>query len=475
VATAALPTVRGQAEAARAARASGADRAEVRLDLLAPGEDPEGLLSLAGDLPLLVSGNRSRITPGEVGLLRRAQALGAWVDVPVSGDLPEDLFGLSTGRLVLSWHAGGPGPADPGAALAVLAARPAAVRKVVFAARDVRDNLAVRNLLAAGGGGGDLCAFAMGLPGQMSRILSLAWGSCALYAAAPGCPPAAEGQPTLEEVTEAYACLGISRDTPLLGVAGWPLARTGSPALHNRWLRRAGLAHRFLPIPVSSLEVLLEAAPGLDLRGLAVTHPHKADALALSGAASRLARAAGAANTLRRGEGPSWSAANTDVFGVRRALEGLGTASRVLVLGAGGAAAAVALALRRRSGVAVASRNLSRSRSLASRLGLEAIPWEERGRAPWDLLVNATPSGQEGEDTPYAFPLRGRAVFDLVVREGGTPLLREARARGLSAVPGEAMLEAQARLQYRLFTGLRPPRLDGPESVPDNGGRATPR
>ncbi|MEW5765899.1 MAG: shikimate dehydrogenase, partial [Acidobacteriota bacterium] len=130
---------------------------------------------------------------------------------------------------------------------------------------------------------------------------------------------------------------------------------------------------------------------------------------------------------------------------------------RVLLLGAGGAAAAVALALRGKGPVAVASRDPARARSLALRLGLDPVPWEDRRRTPWDLLVNATPSGQEEEETPYPFPLAGRTVFDLVVREGGTPLLREARARGLRAVPGEAMLEAQARLQFRLFTGRRPP------------------
>lgn len=461
MATTALPTVRGQVEAARAALASGADRAEVRLDLLAPGEDPEGLLALAGEVPLLVTGSRSRPAPGEVERFRRAQARGAWVDVPLFEDLPEDLFGLAPSRLVLSWHAPEDGPSDLGAAFAALSSRPAAVRKVVGTARDFGDNLAVRRLLAERGGAGDLCAFAMGLPGQMSRILSLAWGSCALYASAPGCPPAAPGQIPLAEALGLYRCREIGPRTPLLGVAGWPLARTGSPALHNRWLKAADLPHRFLPIPASSLDALLEAAPGLFIEGLAVTHPHKAAALARAAGASRLARAAGAANTLRLLDGPGWSAANTDVYGVRRALAGTGRPGRVLLLGAGGAAAAVALALRGRGPVAVASRDPARARSLASRLGLEAVPWGDRRRTPWDLLVNATPSGQEGEETPYPFPLTGRTVFDLVVREGGTPLLREARARGLRAVPGEAMLEAQARLQFRLLTGRRPPILDG--------------
>ena len=72
--------------------------------------------------------------------------------------------------------------------------------------------------------------------------------------------------------------------------------------------------------------------------------------------------------------------------------------------------------------------------------------------------MNATPVGREGEETPYPLDaLGGRWVMDMVVRPGGTPLLRAAAAQGLEAIPGEAMLVPQAALQFRLWTGRRPP------------------
>jgi len=457
IATAALPAAALQREAARAALREGADRAEVRLDLLAPGEDRDGLLALAGDIPLLVSGDRHATPPGELDLLRRAQALGAWVDLPAGPEGTPDLRGLDPGRLVLSWH----GPPRQAGDLRRLAGRlldsPAARVKIVLEVSRGEEALPLLRLWESAEKG-RLVAFASGYAGFFTRVLSLSRGSAAVYAAAPGGPPAAEGQPDLRVLLKEYRIRSLRPEDPVFGVVGWPLRQTGSPALHNRWLGHLGLPGVFLPFPFENLEGLAGEAEALGLRGLAVTMPHKAAALAMAPRSGRVARRCGAANTLLFREGRPWLAANTDLFGVRCALRDLPPFRRVLLLGAGGAAAAVAAALGPRRDLVVTSRDGGRARSLARRFGTTVLSWEERDRFPWDLLVQATPCGQEGEEDPYPFPLRGRGLFDLVVRPGGTPLLRRARGAGLAAVGGEAMLEAQARFQFRLFTGRTPPR-----------------
>lgn len=457
IATAAHPRAALQRQAARAALRAGAHRAEVRLDLLAPGEDREPLLALAREIPLLVSGNRYGTTPDEAALLRRAQAMGAWVDLPAAPEGTPELRGLDPGRLVLSWH-GTPRQAGD---LRRLAARlldsPAARVKIVLEVSCGEEALPLLDLWGSAGNG-RLAAFASGHAGFFTRILSLSRGSAAVYAAAPGGPPAAEGQPDLWDLLGMYRVLSLRPEDPVYGVSGWPLRRTGSPPLHNRWLSRLGLPGVFLPFPFRALEPLLQAAPRLNLEGLAVTMPHKAAALALAFRAGRAARRCGAANTLLFRNGRLSLAANTDLFGVRCALRRLPPFREVLLLGAGGAAAAAAAALPRGSALAVTSRDPGRAEALARRCGARTVPWPDRGTVPWDLLIQATPAGQEGEETPYPFPLQGKGVFDLVVRPGGTPLLREARERGLAAVGGEVMLEAQARFQFRLFTGRAAPR-----------------
>lgn len=466
VATLTLPAVRDNLAAARAARAAGADRVEVRLDLLAPGEDAGPLLALAASMPLLVSGRRDAVVPEELPLLRRAQERGAWVDLPFADGLPGDLYGLDRARLVLSWHDGEGTPPDLPARLLRMRARGAAVCKLVPTARDLPDLVAVKRLLEEEGGAGDLSAFAMGPAGFPSRVLGPAWGSAATYAAAPGCPPAAPGQPELGELVGLYRVGGIRRDTPLYALAGWPLAFTRSPALFNPWLEAAGVPGRYLPFPCSDVGALLEA-PGLPLAGVAVTIPHKEAVLAHCQATSCLVRQLGAANTLIALPEGGWLATNTDVFGVRRALAGVPRGSRCLLLGAGGAAAAAAQVLARLGPCAVAARDGRRAKAFARRFGMEAVAWEKRAAAPWDLLVNATPVGADGAASPYpAEALRGTYLLDMVVRPGGTPLLKTAAERGLEVYPGEAMLAPQARLQFRLWTGRRPRSYTVPGSSP---------
>ena len=454
VATVSATTARAATTAARAAMAAGADRVEVRLDHLAPGEDPLSLLDLSREMPLLVSGRRDRLQPEELPVLKRGQERGVWVDVPFTSDLAEGLHGLDPSRLVLSWHEFEGIPADLGAVLSRMRSRRAATYKIVTTAGDFPDTLSVLRFLEQVRRG-DLCAFAMGGAGLASRILALAWGSCATYAAAPGCDPAASGQMGLEEFLRVYRPREIHRDTLLFALAGWPLAHTQTPSFFNPWLEGAGLPGRYVPFPCMDPRDLI--ANGLPLGGVAVTVPHKETALRLAARTSRLARTAGACNTLLPGP-DGWLAANTDVWGVRCALRRVPRGSRALLVGCGGAACAAALVLRGRGPVAVCARDDSKAEAFARRWALEAIPWDKRAAARWDLLVNATPVGSLEDETPYPLKsLCGRWVFDMVVRSNQTALLKAAAARGVEVIPGHAMLVPQAALQFRLWTGRRAP------------------
>ncbi len=456
IATTACSTTSDQVRSARAAASAGADRVEVRLDALGEGERPEALLDLAREMPLLVSGSRTRVKPSEPALLLAAQARGALVDVPCCENLPEDLWGLRRDRLVLSFHDFEGTPEQLPAVLDRMRRFGAAWYKLVPTALDFPESAAVKTFLEGRAGRGDVCAFAMGLPGLPSRVMALAWGSAATYCAAPGSPAAAPGQLGLDECLAVFRVRSVSADEPLYGVVGWPLAFTGSPGLHNRWLEKLGLPGRFLQIPVRDTDAFFRAAGSMPLRGLAVTIPHKRAVLDHVRHTARLVKRLGACNTLIGREG-GWIAANTDAFGIRRALRGLPRPCRSLVLGAGGASAAACAVVSRMGPAAVSSRSTGAAVELAARFSMEAVPWPGRRRVPWDLLVNATPVGQEGDASPFPYPLGGSAVFDMVVRDGGTSLLGSAVRSGLAAIPGSVMLEAQARLQFRLFTGQNSP------------------
>ena len=88
---------------------------------------------------------------------------------------------------------------------------------------------------------------------------------------------------------------------PRLGVLGWPVAHSRSPAMHNAALAELELRdwrYQALPVPPQLLAETTRALGQSGFVGANVTIPHKHAALALADRATDAARAIGAANTL---------------------------------------------------------------------------------------------------------------------------------------------------------------------------------
>jgi shikimate dehydrogenase len=250
-----------------------------------------------------------------------------------------------------------------------------------------------------------------------------------------------------------------------LGVLGWPVAHSRSPAMHNAALRELGLTdwhYQRLPAPPEVFEETVRGLPAAGFVGANVTIPHKEAALALADEATAGARAIGAANTLTF-DGGRIAAANTDAPGFLAALRGTGTdpaGQTALVLGAGGSARAVAYALREAGAarVVVWNRTGDRARAMASDLGVEAT---DRPMAA-DLLVNCTSVGLidgEFKELPVDADALGTyaTVADLVYRAGGTGLVAQAQRRGCTVVDGLEVLVRQGALSFQSWTGLEAP------------------
>lgn len=257
---------------------------------------------------------------------------------------------------------------------------------------------------------------------------------------------------------------------PRAFVVGHPIAHSRSPLIHGHWLKLHGLAGSYERIPVApeDFDGFVRGLRGAGFAGGNVTLPHKARALDLADAADEAARAVGAANTLWF-EGERLMAGNTDVVGFLASLDDEAPdwdrdGGSAVVLGAGGAARAVIHGLLARGfEVGVVNRTLMRAVELADghEDGVWAYSWEELPgllRAA-DLLVNTTALGMEGQP-PLAVNLggmkRGALVADIVYTPLETPLLRDARARGLRAVGGLGMLLHQAVPGFERWFGARP-------------------
>jgi shikimate dehydrogenase len=252
----------------------------------------------------------------------------------------------------------------------------------------------------------------------------------------------------------------------IAGIIGWPVAHSRSPRLHGFWLERHAIDGAYIPLPIRP-ENFAAAVRGLAAAGFAganVTIPHKRAAFAVCDSTDDAAYRAGAVNTLVFQDG-SITGSNTDGWGFLANLRAHGVdpaAGPALLLGAGGGARAIAAALQSEGvTVTIANRTRERADELACHLpGLRVIDWTRRSHAIADnaLMVNATPLGMTHHpplelDLARAAP--NLAVCDIVYVPLETPLLADARARGLRAVEGLGMLLHQAVPGFRAWFGVQ--------------------
>lgn len=241
-----------------------------------------------------------------------------------------------------------------------------------------------------------------------------------------------------------------------LGIIGWPIHHSRSPAMQTAALRACGLDWEYAahPVPPAEVEAFLTAAAAGSFRGLNVTIPHKETAVRLC-QPDALAAEVGAVNTLVFEDGVI-RGYNTDVHGFltwAHELSALVPDGEALILGAGGAARAVATALRGRMRTTVVSRS-ARPFSVGGH-DLAVARWDELAAlmARTDLVVDATPRGLDPAlAAPDLAALPSHAVvLDLVVA-AATPLTRAAQARGLRASTGGPMLLHQGARGFELWT-----------------------
>ncbi|MCD6413960.1 MAG: shikimate dehydrogenase [Elusimicrobia bacterium] len=253
-----------------------------------------------------------------------------------------------------------------------------------------------------------------------------------------------------------------------VGLVGWPVKHSLSPALHNACFEKLGLSYRYdlYPVPPENLGKEIEKIKD-SLAGFNITIPHKERITDFLDESDSSVSQIGAANCAFGKDG-RWTGFNTDVSGFLKALrqdfDPYG--ENAFVLGAGGAARAVSFALARAAAKKIYIYDIEKEKAekLAARLkkffpgGLFFAASDFSAVAKCRLLVNATPVGMEKDEIPIdvKFLYNQLYVFDLVYNRK-TLLLREAEERGLKCRNGMDMLIYQAAESFRIWTGIYPP------------------
>lgn len=269
----------------------------------------------------------------------------------------------------------------------------------------------------------------------------------------------------------------IDTETQFCAVIGNPVGHSLSPTIHNAAFQATGLNYVYGAFRVEDVGACLQGMRAMvGFRGLSVTIPHKVDAMAHVDGLSDMARQVGCINTVTNEDGRLLGSI-TDGTGTLRAFREAGVAldgKHVAFLGAGGAVRAVAFAFAVESGCAGITL-LARKPEKAARLAEDIRPHArcsvasghleddiEAVMATHDIVVQGTPVGMyPNHENAICIPastLRpAQVVFDMVYRPLETTLLREARARGCTTIPGTEMLVQQAAEQFETWTGTGAP------------------
>ena len=142
-----------------------------------------------------------------------------------------------------------------------------------------------------------------------------------------------------------------------------------------------------------------------------------------------------------------------------------------MVLGAGGAARAIAVesALAGASAITIVNRDPGRGAELVALLEehtparAELVVWDRTFAVPagTDIVVNATsvglfPDVDARVDLDPGSLAPGMVVADVIPNPPRTRLIREAEARGCTALDGLGMLVGQGAIGIRHWTGVDP-------------------
>lgn len=265
----------------------------------------------------------------------------------------------------------------------------------------------------------------------------------------------------------------------IVGIIGYPLGHTLSPAMHNVAYQKLGIDYEYVPFEVSppDLKDALQGFRALHIAGFNVTIPHKETVVPLLDDVTKLARLIGAVNTVQNQDG-KLVGYNTDgpgfIDSLKEDADFEPKGKKVVVLGAGGASRAVCAMLAEVNARSITISDLieEKAKNLSDSLGSSmSVPCScvkmnsaelQESIDQADLLVNTTPVGMHPKinASPLSEDLRlnkNLMVYDLVYNPADTQLLKTAKAAGCKVCSGLGMLVRQGAIAFTIFTGEEPP------------------
>ena len=259
----------------------------------------------------------------------------------------------------------------------------------------------------------------------------------------------------------------------LVGVMGYPITHSRSPLMHNTLMQENDVRGVYIPIEIrpGNLDPALEALPKLVFKGVNLTMPLKQEAITTVDELDPAGELIGAVSCIVVRQDNSLFGVNNDWIGFKDNLtitypDWKRTTKSALVLGAGGGGLAIVYALAQEGVEEIVLINRSQERAeqitdIFKDRNIQVRSWAERHSlvAESDLIVNTTNQGMTGQaplDLSLALVKATAIVADIIYVPLETPLITEAKSRGLRSVGGLGMLLYQSRPAWKLWFGIDP-------------------
>lgn len=270
----------------------------------------------------------------------------------------------------------------------------------------------------------------------------------------------------------------ITDKTKILGIFGYPISHSISPAMHNAAIKALGLDMIYISFEVkpSELKQAVMMIEGAGMVGVNITIPHKEAVIKFLDDISEEAKLIGAVNTIVNKKG-RLIGHNTDGYGYISSLKQEWKfnpkGKNIIILGAGGAARGILAALAKKGAksITVANRTLSRAVALvkAFKKKFPSVKFAAIGLdknilkvcfQDANLLINTTSVGMK-QRKALQIPLetlpKTAVVSDIVYNPLQTLLLKKAKALKLATHGGLGMLVHQGARSFKLWTGIDAP------------------
>ena len=237
------------------------------------------------------------------------------------------------------------------------------------------------------------------------------------------------------------------------GLIGYPLGHSYSQQYFNNKFKTENLSDcvfDFFPIEnVDSFPELLDTHK--DLKGLAVTIPHKQTIISFLTNIDEAASEIGAVNCIKKSS-HNIIGYNTDVIGFENSIKPIlkPNHKKALILGTGGGSKAVQFVFKK---LGIEFLLVSRAKNQ------QHIQYQDINElicADYNIIVNATPVGMTPNndkcpEIPYQLLNEKHLLLDLIYNPAETLFLQKGREAGAQTKNGHEMLITQAEANWKIW------------------------